>query len=416
MKIHISNLQPLLFSLIVCSGFSFIMPFRIYMILTFLCISLYSNLKQNHGVPKSKICFWVFIFVLLIMIGLGYSYDKTETFKYLLTYMAGACLIFFPQETFFYEKSIYLIDKICKIDALSIVIQIFIPNLYRDYLFFLIRGGRSAIPRLNNEISQHIYSGILGEKGEAAFLMVIAIVLTLSRCAYQKRIDRKDFIWLCIYFIALILPAKRMLFAVAIMVLMLFFIMWIGGSKKVLAIAGAGLLGSIAYVVMSFIPAFNTLLARFTAFADNDTANGRTYLWEYAMTMFHNKPLMGYGYGSYNKFASEIGVVLTESRIWESHAHNVYYQLLSEMGIVGLITFLLMNVATIAAFFKLYKCRNGLSQDSYKFLFIGINIVIVCLVYGLTGNVIYYTNQIMIYMWGVSLLNYLILESRRKKV
>lgn len=405
MKIKLSTIQSLLLSLIICSGFSVLMPLRIYMICIFLMISLYLNIKNRKGIIKNNVSLALMAFLLLILLGLIESYDKTETIKYFVTYIAGATLILFPNTEEFEMKTLQYIELFLKIIALSILVQIIIPNLYKDYLYFLISGGASARTRLGNELSQHIFSGIVGEKGEAAFLMVLAIIILLSKSAYKKRIDKKDFLWLCIYFVALLLPAKRMLFAIGVMILMLFLIMWIKGSKKVIAIAGTGLLGGVAYIIMTVIPTFNTLLYRFTTFADNDdTANGRTYLWDYAMQMFHNKPLFGYGYGSYNKFASGIGVILTANRNWTSQAHNIYYQLLAEMGIVGLISFLLLNVFVIVLALRIYKKRYLLQKNEFEFLFIGINTNLLTVVYGLTGNVIYYTNQIMTYMWGISLI------------
>ena len=55
---------------------------------------------------------------------------------------------------------------------------------------------------------------------------------------------------------------------------------------------------------------------------------------------------------------------------------------------------------------RIYKKRNNLPRIEFEFIFIGFNIVLLTVVYGLTGNVIYYTNQIMTYMWGISLIVY----------
>lgn len=65
-----------------------------------------------------------------------------------------------------------------------------------------------------------------------------------------------------------------------------------------------------------------------------------------------------------------------------------------------------LNLTAIAMAIYLYKRRNRLSRRGCGYLFIGINIVVFVLVYGLTGNIIYYTNQIMVYLWGLGLLAY----------
>ena len=50
------------------------------------------------------------------------------------------------------------------------------------------------------------------------------------------------------------------------------------------------------------------------------------------------------------------------------------------------------------------KIKERLGYSNFKMYFVGINIVLLVLIYGLTGNIMYYTNQIMVYLWGLSLL------------
>ena len=67
MKIKLSTIQSLLLSLIICSGFSVLMPLRIYMICIFLMISLYLNLKNRNGIIKNKISFALMVLLLNIL-------------------------------------------------------------------------------------------------------------------------------------------------------------------------------------------------------------------------------------------------------------------------------------------------------------------------------------------------------------
>ena len=381
-RISPARFQAFLLAIICCSGFSFLMPLRIYLICLFLGFTIFQNLEgSNMHLARQPLMYALLAFICVILAGAVNSYDRGETLKYAITFFAGACMVFLRNSDNFYSYSVEYTEIGCRCVAISICIQIVFPTIYRDHLNFLIRGGAGAVSRLNNELSQHIYSGIVGEKGEAAFLMVLAIVLLLSRCTYTKKIEKKDFKWLIIYLVALILPAKRMLFAVGILLIML-------------------------YISMMVIPSLNTLLNRFTSFEGDDTANGRVYLWAHALRMFRERPFLGYGYGSYNKYASNQGVILTKSRVWESHAHSIYYQMLGEIGIIGLSVFIILNLTAIAMAIYLYKRRNRLSRRGCGYLFIGINIVVFVLVYGLTGNIIYYTNQIMVYLWGLGLLAY----------
>lgn len=402
-KLYRRDVVAILFSVICCSGFSAIMPYRMTMILILCCCLLFINLHHTKfSIRKSPLFFPFLMLFVYIATSVIYSYQKVETLKFLCVYSVGFLLIICPVTEYFYSKCLEYIEILCKIVAFSILIQLIIPNLYSTYLYFLIRGGASARQRLSGEVASHIYSGIVGEKGEAAFLMVIAVIIILSKCIRENKMSRNNLIWLIIYFMAMLLPAKRMLFAVGVLMLFLYIVFWTRGSRKLLAVGGAGILGVIGYIVVSLTPSLNTLLLRFTSFSDDDTANGRTYLWEYAINMFREKPLFGYGYGSYNTYASEKGVILTATGEWSSQAHNIFFQLLGEMGILGTLLFLCVCVISLYIFFRLYRKKNLLEKFDLALLFVGSCFLILTLVYGLTGNVIYYTNQIMFFFFGIS--------------
>ena len=151
----------------------------------------------------------------------------------------------------------------------------------------------------------------------------------------------------------------------------------------------------------------NTLLGRFSSFSGDDTANGRTYLWKHAIDMFNEKPICGYGYGSFNTYASNRGVYLTKDGTWNAQAHSIYYQLCGEMGIIGTLLFFIVLIIAIVSIYKIYKRRNNLQDIDLSYLFLASSFIIVIILYGLTGNVIYYTNQIMFYFLGLSLCIYL---------
>lgn len=191
-RISPARFQAFLLAIICCSGFSFLMPLRIYLICLFLGFTIFQNLEgSNMHLARQPLMYALLAFICVILAGAVNSYDRGETLKYAITFFAGACMVFLRNSDNFYSYSVEYTEIGCRCVAISICIQIVFPTIYRDHLNFLIRGGAGAVSRLNNELSQHIYSGIVGEKGEAAFLMVLAIVLLLSRCTYTKKIEKK---------------------------------------------------------------------------------------------------------------------------------------------------------------------------------------------------------------------------------
>jgi O-antigen ligase len=402
------RLTEILLVLICCSGFSFLMPFRMGMIVLFALglISIYIKRGKLHF-TKSNIGTFLLLFVFLMSIGIFSSYDQIQTVKYVVVFCACIILVLVPNAENFHYDVCDGIESCVKVIAFSIIINLLIPNLYSNYLYFLISRGRASVGRLNMEINNHVYSGLMGEKGEAAYIMVIAIMIQLSKCIASKKIEKKDTFWLCVYFVALLLPAKRVLFVIAVLLCMMYWVFWTRGRKKVVLIGGFGGAACLGILIVSNIPAFSTLVDRFIADPGSDTANGRYYLWERAIEMYQEKPIFGYGFGSFNKYASYKGVILTASHEWESHAHDIYIQVLGEMGIVGLISFILLAGCGIATFINIYKKKDILERKDLSMLFLGGSIQILTLIYGISGNCIYYTNQILVYCWGLAIIVYL---------
>lgn len=410
----LSTLSFILFALICCSGFSVIQKIRIPLIMIFGLIEFLLCIKnQKIRFAWSSEIFIFIIFIAIMCIGLGTSLSKVETIKYICIYLSILCMLLNSCDSQFNNKAINLIDKFCKFIAITIIANLFIPTLFRDKLYFLISGGTNAYSKLTTEITNHVYSGIMGEKAEAAYIMVIAIIILLGKCVKNNRFEKKDIVWFVIYTIALILPAKRMLFLLALIIICVYILFWTKMKKRFLYVTAFIIFALCFFIVASKVSYLNTLLTRFSSYSDDSTNNGRVYLWEIANEMFENKPLLGYGFGSYNTYASSKGVVLTADGKWISHAHNIYYQLLAEAGIVGTTVFMLLVLSIIYSILKLIKISTKFSSDDRLLFFIATSLILCTLAYGYTGNCIYYPNQVLVFFWGISMIIYLKIKYKK---
>lgn len=87
----------------------------------------------------------------------------------------------------------------------------------------------------------------------------------------------------------------------------------------------------------SLIPQVSLVFDRL--FADNgDPLSGRQVFWTYAMQMFEASPLIGRGFLSFNAYINAQGFRYY-GLLWSYQAHNVYLQLLAELGIAGFLLF-----------------------------------------------------------------------------
>lgn len=101
------------------------------------------------------------------------------------------------------------------------------------------------------------------------------------------------------------------------------------------------LLFLIAVALIQFL-----LLANFNTFLsvnDKDiTLSGRTTLWDSLWGFIRQKPLLGYGYGSFFSGLHRETDLLWKVHDWSPvHAHNGYIQMWLNLGIVGLLTLII---------------------------------------------------------------------------
>ena len=119
----------------------------------------------------------------------------------------------------------------------------------------------------------------------------------------------------------------------------------------------------------------------FSAFNPTDTSSSlRIAFWESTIAMIIDNPLLGIGWASYQYTYPNYDFFINDSSVIIYHAHNMYLNMLAEIGILGGIVYL-------AAFFYLikilYKKYTVLSRDNGYFLSV-ISCTFVLLLIGIT--------------------------------
>lgn len=138
-----------------------------------------------------------------------------------------------------------------------------------------------------------------------------------------------------------------------------------------------------------FIPQVSALFERFSS---DETMLGRYQFWNAALNEYRSHKLFGIGwFGFRNKVAPTV--------FYTGHAHNIYVQMLCELGLVGTSVFLCWFLYSLA------KAFSAIKQLSYKktvigmdlqgllrlklFSVFGLSYQIYFLLYGMTGNPLY---------------------------
>lgn len=151
-------------------------------------------------------------------------------------------------------------------------------------------------------------------------------------------------------------------------------------TAKVALLVGAGVLlwhaipGKSRWLVaaIAFVSAAGAIAYRFAAADDFGMARGasarlRLYTWRYAAELWEQAPMLGLGAGAYPRLANVLSIRDEQldpaafMGTWRNHAHNELFEIFTEIGLVGGVTFVGGHLATLLA--ALLVLRQRISAD-----------------------------------------------------
>lgn len=133
---------------------------------------------------------------------------------------------------------------------------------------------------------------------------------------------------------ALLLSSTRTLLSNGRLLFILFALFYVGKKR---ALKVALLLG----VVLLF------LIILFPVRANNKSLSDRLELWSWTWEVYKSNPVVGVG-ANHLKFQNPELYHLPSTHQWSSHAHNLFFNILSQLGTVGFLSLLLL-------FFLIFK-------------------------------------------------------------
>jgi O-antigen ligase len=116
-------------------------------------------------------------------------------------------------------------------------------------------------------------------------------------------------------------------------------------GRRATAVVLMGLAGAVA--IANVPPEIVERFASTTSQVEGGSISGRGRIWRAGLTVFAQRPLMGYGTGS---FKGAVSPILGEAT---QVAHNSFISILVEEGLVGLIFYLTMMGAVFFSLFRL---------------------------------------------------------------
>jgi O-antigen ligase len=222
-------------------------------------------------------------------------------------------------------------------------------------------------------------TGGIGDANEQAAVLVAAIPLALGLAAALRRRPALRFASLALAVICLagvintLSRGGLIALAAVLLAAVVFGGRWRIGAVVLLVTIAAG----TAYYFFGIAP-----LAARDRVTMKDTS-GRTDIWTIGWRMVQAHPLDGVGSGNFQNaeihFLNAPGQLTNANLIVEPHvAHNIYLELLADLGIPGLIAFLSIVVGALASgVAAAWRCRRTGQRE--------LELIARCLVFSLVG-------------------------------
>lgn len=318
----------------------------------------------------------------------------------------------------YYEKSAYMlcikvIVFISAIHSFGVIIQQFIPSLYKVCVEFLPDS-------MINVVLSSRHNGFATNPGFAAAFICAGLIALITILVNDRKITFWNRCLLILMIVALLFTNKRAHPVFLGIALMLCWLLPVHNDSRInkywkifLAIVG----------IIVFFFAFKDFLVRIPFVSSivqtidglmlgTDVTSLRSDLSSWAWRLFKENPVFGIGWGDYR--STIIGTITYST---ELDTHNIYLQLLCETGIVGFVCFVVPFVLFWIKAKKAYcRCATGEDEISKTWkspLFFSFVFQTLFLIYGLTGNPLYDPNWMILYMFACSItISFVTLEKQ----
>ena len=238
---------------------------------------------------------------------------------------------------------------------------------------------------LADDMPKKAYAGIAGQTGTNAFFFSMLLGMFFSEIISNDK-KKRTILLLGLTAIGLYLTRKKgLLLSSSLSIIALVFILY--RKKKLTYILMISM--SIGLIVISLF--FHSQI--YNIF--KNSIDGRLLIYDGMFRGINNNLLLGNGVSSIGYFT------------YEQHSgHNIYLQMWTEQGLVGL------GLLLLAMVFSIYCTTIKMTRNKIKDVIWGREVVfslyvqLFVLFYGMTGNPIYDYNIVLVYFISIALPNY----------
>lgn len=373
----------------------------------FICLALYAGQEGFLGYGAEKMAIAVFLMycglflpgrtvisnrynkslvfmigALLLIVVISYfnSYSRTATLPYVERFVFLFAAVFLCFDTRYLSKLLDWLEAIgVAIAAAYIVTYPFMgadAGIYRDYNY-------------------------------TAQVVSFSIAFVIPKLFCGQRHFARQLLWLVIDIFAILLTGKRMLFVIPF-VLFLIISVLAADRAKYQKIAGIVLCLSVAlgFVALA-VPSAMRSITRLLTTGEDTTFSSRVYFWEYAKMLWSKNKAFGIGFASYPAHIATGGVDLAKYHYIQAWcAHNIYYQMLAEIGTFGTVVFCsVFGVGILYTMYWLKRVQKAQLTDCTRIVMASLCCQLWFVIYGFTGNPLYLAGQLFGEVFGLILMS-----------
>ena len=373
----------------------------------FICMTLYAGEKGIMGYAGEKLI----LAIVFSLIGVFLNKKRVEINRRFKALIVMTCLMavvitysyfhsYCPEVTFpYWLRFIFVVlfscicfdvDYVLKLCEYLQKIGVFIAVIY--ILTWPVMG-RDA--------------GIYMDYQYTAQVVSFSTAFTVTKLFSKDCNVFRELVNLMILILTILITGKRMLFVIPLILVIIIAIMSKDNQKYkkffillVIAIIG---IGTISLIMPSALNAIDRLLD-----SSGDTSlNSRVYFWEYAMMLWSRNKIFGIGFACFPRHIATAGVDLAKYHYINAWAaHNIYYQMLAEIGIVGTVVFCSVFVLGIVYTIYIYKKIKSFNNTQYsRVVLVSLYCQLWFIIYGFTGNPLYLAGQFFIEIFGLILIS-----------
>lgn len=339
--------------------------------------------KKEFGASTNKAPIFLFFLILIFSI-----------IDYMIWTIYPECTFSMVKRFVFYIPSFLVCISIDSIER--------IINVSKLYMIAIAIGFIILYP------VKGVNGSFLGSYQNVAGALSVGLLFYSIDFLFKEKYEKKDIVKFLFIIGTLLMTGKRTFTVIPIVTMVVLTFCRIGNVTvktklrrllKILIPAVA--LGTIILVIK---PDILLAVSRLLETTEDAGMNGRKNFWELALYLWSENKWLGIGLGTYQEFiARNMEFMTLVFKIQAAYAaHNIYFQLLAEVGLIGMLLFVLFFVYNLFDIVKLTRNRFVKNNSKIlKYAYLSLIIQIWFLVYGSTGNPLYMVNQLYIYVFAI---------------